>query len=109
MTCFLWFEPLGVLDYAASSGEHLTQLQPLADDSIVTPDFIDFCTRVIKTTAVSKEVAILGLLYIRRLRLTNPGVIGLSGSQWRIFTIALMLGNKSTLSSIYWTYIDCSS
>src|SRR5271163_539404 len=101
MVCFLWFEPLAIVDYAASYGEHLTQLQPLAEDSIASPDFVDFCTRVIRTTAVSKEVALLGLLYIHRLRLRNPNVEGKSGSQWRIFTIALMLGNKCTLPALY--------
>src|SRR5271163_1030576 len=96
MVCFLWFEPIAILDYVASSAEH-TQLQPLAEDSIAALDFTDFCTRVIRTTAVSKEVALLGLLFIHRLRLRNPNVEGKSGSQWRIFTIALMLGNKCTL------------
>ena len=94
MVCFLWFEPIAIVDYAALAHEH-TQLSPLAEDSIPAQDFIDFCARVIKTTAVSKEVAILGLLFIHRLRLRNPNVEGKSGSQWRIFTIALMLGNKS--------------
>src|SRR5271154_4207337 len=93
MVCLLWFEPISVLDYAGSSPEP-SQITPLADDSIPGHDFVDFCTRVIRTTAVSKEVALLGLLFIHRLRLRNPNVEGKSGSQWRIFTIALMLGNK---------------
>src|SRR5271170_5990268 len=95
MVCFLWFEPISILEYAGSSPEH-SQLTPLADDSIPGHDFVDFCIRVLRTTAVSKEVALLGLLYIHRLRLRNPNVEGKSGSQWRIFTIALMLGNKCT-------------
>ena len=78
-----------------SYGDQAGQLQPLADNSIPSSEFIDFCTQVIKTTAVSKEVALLGLLFIHRLRQRVPDVQGLSGSQWRIFTIALMLGNKS--------------
>lgn len=93
MVCFLWFEPIAILDYAGV-GENV-QLHHLADDSIPAPDFIEFCIRVIRTTAVSKEVALLGLLFIHRLRMKNPGVEGKAGSQWRIFTIALMLGNKS--------------
>ena len=94
MVCFLWFEPLAILD-AAGAGD--AQLHHLSDDSIPASDFVDFCIRVIRTTAVSKEVALLGLLYIHRLRLKNPCVEGKTGSQWRIFTIALMLGNKSSL------------
>ena len=93
MVCFLWFQPIVILD---SAGTGDAQLHRLADDSIPASDFVDFCMRVIRTTAVSKEVALLGLLYIYRLRLKNPGVEGKTGSQWRIFTIALMLGNKSS-------------
>ena len=96
MVCFLWFEPIAILDYAASSFQHNT-LHNLSDDSVPASDFIDFCVRVIRTTQVSHEVALLGLLFIHRLRLKNPNVEGKSGSQWRIFTIALMLGNKSSL------------
>jgi hypothetical protein len=96
MVCFLWFEPIAILDYAESYNDQTSQPHPLSDDSIAANDFIEFCTRVIRATAVSKEVALLGLLYIYRLRLKNPGVDGKSGSQWRIFTISLMLGNKST-------------
>jgi hypothetical protein len=98
MVCLLWFEPIAILDYAKSYSEQTTQLHPLSDDSIAASDFIEFCTRVIRATAVSKEVALLGLLYIYRLRMKNPGVDGKSGSQWRIFTISLMLGNKSNTS-----------
>jgi hypothetical protein len=97
MTCFLWFEPISVLKRISSSTETSLQMQLLAEDSIPGTDFIEFCSRVIRTTAVSKEVALLGLLFIHRLRLKNPSVEGKSGSQWRLFTIALMLGNKSTL------------
>ena len=99
MVCFLWFEPISLLDYAAKYVDHVTPLQPLSENSVAASDFVEFCSRVIRTTAVSKEVALLGLLFIHRLRLKNPDVDGKSGSQWRIFTIALMLGNKSTLSS----------
>jgi hypothetical protein len=95
MACFLWFEPWNVLEFVESYGEQAGQLQPLADNSIPSTEFIDFCTQVIKTTAVSKEVALLGLLFIHRLRQKVPDVQGKSGSEWRIFTIALMLGNKS--------------
>jgi len=101
MVCFLWFEPIAVIDYAGSTTDQHTQLQPLAEDSIPGTDFIDFCIRVLRTTAVSKEVALLGLLYIHRLRMRNPNVEGKSGSQWRIFTIALMLGNKSIHPLLY--------
>jgi len=95
--CLLWFEPIAIVEYAETYNEHNSQLFPLTDDSIPVQDFIGFCTRIIRTTAVSKEVALLGLLFILRLRMRNPDVQAKTGSQWRIFTIALMLGNKSNI------------
>jgi len=99
MACFLWFEPWNVLEYVETYGEQAAHLQPLADNSVPSTEFIEFCTQVIRTTAVSREVALLGLLFIHRLRQKVPDVQGKSGSQWRIFTIALMLGNKSKTPS----------
>lgn len=48
----------------------------------------------------SKEVALLGLLFIFRIRLTNTNFDRRCGSQWRIFVIALMIGHTSCSSKI---------
>jgi hypothetical protein len=98
MACFLWYEPMQILEFAEN--DSTGQQFPLSDDSFVAPDFVEFCGRVIRTTAVSKEVALLGLLYIHRFRQRNSEVLGKSGSHWRIFTVALMLGNKSIPSNL---------
>jgi hypothetical protein len=53
-------------------------------------------TTVLSTTQVSQNVVLLALLFVHRLKKLNPTVQGKPGSQYRLFTVALMLGNKCT-------------
>lgn len=46
------------------------------------------------TTQVGKNVILLALMFIYRLKKFNPSVSGKRGSEFRLLTIALMLGNK---------------
>ncbi|CAI2168259.1 13237_t:CDS:2 [Funneliformis geosporum] len=98
MTCFLWF------------GDYL--IDPHTP-SIITPPpppggnghrryaeykprdaFKKFCKDVISATQVSHSVILLSLLYIHRMKINNPTIKGQSGSEYRTFTVALMLANK---------------
>ena len=45
-------------------------------------------------TQVTPNVIILALMFIYRLKSMNPGVKGKVGSEFRLLTVALMLGNK---------------
>ena len=47
-------------------------------------------------TQVSQNVILLALMFIYRLKRLNPGVKGKVGSEFRLLTVALMLGNKCT-------------
>lgn len=49
---------------------------------------------VLSTTQVTQSVILLALLFIYRLKKINPSVKGRSGSEYRLLTVALMLGNK---------------
>ena len=49
---------------------------------------------VVSTTQVTENVILLALMFIYRLKMTNPSVKGRSGSEYRLLTVALMLGNK---------------
>lgn len=49
---------------------------------------------ILSTTQVSQNVILLALMFIYRLKKLNPGVKGKLGSEFRLFTVALMLGNK---------------
>lgn len=51
---------------------------------------------VLSTTQVTQSVILLALLFIYRLKKINPSVKGRSGSEYRLLTVALMLGNKCT-------------
>ena len=49
---------------------------------------------VLSTTQVTQSVILLALLFIYRLKKFNSGVKGKKGSEFRLMTVALMLGNK---------------
>ena len=49
---------------------------------------------MLSTTLVAQSVVLLALLFIHRLKRMNPNVRGKPGSEYRLLTVALMLGNK---------------
>lgn len=49
---------------------------------------------MLSTTQVTQNVILLALLFIYRLKKLNPQVKGKPGSEYRLLTVALMLGNK---------------
>lgn len=51
-------------------------------------------TSVLTTTQVTQNVILLALLFIYRLKMSNSSVRGRPGSEYRLLTVALMLGNK---------------
>lgn len=51
-------------------------------------------TTILATTQVAQNVVILALLFIYRLKKATPSVKGNPGSEYRLLTVALMLGNK---------------
>lgn len=69
-------------------------IQPLVPDAIPTTGFRKWVATILTTTQVAQNVILLALLFIYRLKLTNPTVKGKPGSEYRLLTVALMLGNK---------------
>ncbi|PVH95506.1 hypothetical protein DM02DRAFT_617879 [Periconia macrospinosa] len=59
-----------------------------------TPGFRKWVATILTTTQVAQNVILLALLFIYRLKLANPSVKGKPGSEYRLLTVALMLGNK---------------
>ena len=51
-------------------------------------------TTILSMTQVSQNVILLALMFIYRLKKYNPSVKGKVGSEFRLLTVALMLGNK---------------
>lgn len=96
MTCLFWFESIDVLRAAENirSRPPNVSLQRLTQHATPFPQFKKWVYSVISTTQVTENVILLALLFIYRLKTTNPTVKGRSGSEYRLLTVALMLGNK---------------
>ncbi|KAF2022982.1 hypothetical protein EK21DRAFT_81835 [Setomelanomma holmii] len=93
VTCLFWFESSTTLKQVVEdSSPHA--IQPLVPDAHPTIGFKKWVATILTTTQVAQNVILLALLFIYRLKLTNPTVKGKPGSEYRLLTVALMLGNK---------------
>lgn len=63
--------------------------------------FRKWVVTILSTTQVTPNVILLALLFIYRLKTLNPGVKGRAGSEYRLLTVALMLGNKCMFQTSY--------
>jgi hypothetical protein len=89
-----WFESAATLRHAEEIPDVSLVERGLVPDATPSIGFRKWVTTILTTTLVSKNVILLALLFIYRLKKFNPGVSGKRGSEFRLFTIALMLGNK---------------
>ena len=91
IACLFWFEKTAKLK-AIEDG--LKPYPFILPEAIPSPGFQKWATTILSTTQVSQSVILLALLFIYRMKKFNPGVKGKKGSECRLLTIALMLGNK---------------
>lgn len=91
MTCLFWFESTAKLKAVE---DRLSPTTSLAPEAVPAVAFQKWVTNILSTTQVSQNVILLALLFVYRLKKFNPGVRGKKGSEYRLMTIALMLGNK---------------
>ncbi|KAF2851603.1 hypothetical protein T440DRAFT_517100 [Plenodomus tracheiphilus IPT5] len=94
VTCLFWFESSTVLKQVLEPSSPHQAVRPLVPDAHPTIGFKKWVTTILTTTQVAQNVILLALLFIYRLKLTNPTVKGKPGSEYRLLTVALMLGNK---------------
>ena|SRR2546423_630449 len=94
ITCLFWFESASTIKHAEELSDVSFVDRGLVPDAAPSIGFRKWVTTILTTTLVSKNVILLALLFIYRLKKFNPGVSGKRGSEFRLFTIALMLGNK---------------
>ncbi|KAI4185624.1 MAG: hypothetical protein LQ346_005861 [Caloplaca aetnensis] len=94
ITCLFWFESSFTLLYVEECKVTPTPIEPLVSEAIPTMGFRKWVVSILSTTQVSQNVILLALMFIYRLKKLNPGVKGKLGSEFRLFTVALMLGNK---------------
>lgn len=98
MTCLFWFD--GSKDLQSVENTRLPSpipREPLPVDAIPSTGFLKWVTTILSMTQVSQNVILLALMFIHRLKKYNPGVKGKVGSEYRLLTVALMLGNKCEL------------
>ena len=94
MTCLFWFESTSTLQKIEQTIETSSPAPFFVSEAFPTLSFQKWAATTLATTQVSKSVIILALLFIYRLKERNPGVKGKIGSEYRLLTVALMLGNK---------------
>lgn len=96
ITCLFWFESIKTLEAAEKIGSLLPDapVRRLTENALPLPSFKKWVHTVLSTTQVTQNVIILALMFIYRLKVKNPAVKGRAGSEYRLLTVALMLGNK---------------
>ena len=94
ITCLFWFESSIILHLVEESSVTPMPTSPLMSEAIPTMGFRKWVTTILSTTQVTPNVILLALMFIYRLKRLNPGVKGKLGSEFRLLTVALMLGNK---------------
>ena len=85
---------MDTLQKAESLTSASSPIKRLRDDAIPSSGFRKWVVTILSTTQVTQNVILLALLFVYRLKAINPTVKGRSGSEYRLLTVALMLGNK---------------
>jgi hypothetical protein len=113
MTCLFWFQSVDDLKHAESirskpSSAPIPRLPTLAKPY---EQFRKWVYTVLSTTQVTQNVILLALLFIYRLKMSTPQIKGRAGSEYRLLTVALMLGNKflddNTYTNKTWAEVSC--
>ncbi|KAL7957233.1 hypothetical protein V8C34DRAFT_315047 [Trichoderma compactum] len=114
MTCLFWFESIDHLKKAETIRSRPNMLTTrLAQLAKPNEQFRKWVFNVLSTTQVTQNVILLALLFIYRLKLSTPQIKGREGSEYRLLTVALMLGNKflddNTYTNKTWAEVSCFS
>jgi hypothetical protein len=89
-----WFESTETLKKAENLSSSSSPVKRLLEEAAPSTGFKKWVVTILSTTQVTQNVILLALLFIYRLKTLNPAVKGRSGSEYRLLTVALMLGNK---------------
>ncbi|PHH59160.1 hypothetical protein CDD81_3676 [Ophiocordyceps australis] len=113
MTCLFWFDSAENLKIADSirSRPSNAPIPRLPDLAKPFEQFRKWVYNVLSTTQVTQNVILLALLFIYRLKMSTPQIKGRAGSEYRLLTVALMLGNKflddNTYTNKTWAEVSC--
>ncbi|KAG6034375.1 hypothetical protein E4U41_006561 [Claviceps citrina] len=112
MTCLFWFESMDELKTAERIRfNNQPSISPLPALAKPHEQFRKWVYNVLSTTQVTQNVIFLALLFIYRLKMSTPQIKGRAGSEYRLLTVALMLGNKflddNTYTNKTWAEVSC--
>ncbi|GJN71735.1 mucin [Purpureocillium lilacinum] len=113
MTCLFWFESVDNLKLAESVRSRPPNAPVPRLPALAKPyeQFQKWVYNVLSTTQVTQNVIFLALLFIYRLKMSTPQIKGRAGSEYRLLTVALMLGNKflddNTYTNKTWAEVSC--
>lgn len=113
MTCLFWFESIDELRNAETIRlkTHPSLISRLPTLARPHEQFQKWVYNVLSTTQVTQNVIFLALLFIYRLKMSTPQIKGRAGSEYRLLTVALMLGNKflddNTYTNKTWAEVSC--
>ncbi|KAI9721145.1 MAG: hypothetical protein M1828_005251 [Chrysothrix sp. TS-e1954] len=94
VTCLFWFESSSTLCQIEGFSSAQLLANGLVPEAQPSTGYLKWVTTILSTTQVTQNVILLALLFIYRLKQANPSVKGKPGSEFRLLTVALMLGNK---------------
>jgi hypothetical protein len=94
ITCLFWFENGSTLLDILNEQSHPSTPVNVVPETVPAAGFRKWVATLLSTTQVTQNVVLLALLFIYKLKIINPGVKGRLGSEYRLLTVALMLGNK---------------
>ncbi|OAA63697.1 cyclin-related 2 [Niveomyces insectorum RCEF 264] len=113
MTCLFWFEFPLVYQLADNINMIPSNvwIPRICQNAVPNSNFKSWVHRLLATTQVTQNVVLLALLFVYRLKSLNPMVRGKPGSEFRLLTVALMLGNKflddNTYTNKTWSDVSC--
>jgi hypothetical protein len=113
MTCLFWFQSTDDLKQAETirSRSPTSPIPRLSSLAQPEEQFHKWVYTVLSTTQVTQNVILLALLFIYRLKMSTPQIKGRAGSEYRLLTVALMLGNKflddNTYTNKTWAEVSC--
>ena len=93
VTCLFWFETAAMLQQIEDPRSY-RRVPHLCPEAVPDIKFRKWMVTILSNTQVSQEVILLALMFIYRLKTRNPAVKGKEGSEYRLLTVAIMLGNK---------------
>lgn len=95
VTCLFWFEHGSIESLSADC----LRISSPPNLIVPSPAFRKWVETLLITTQVTQNVILLALLFIYRLQVMNNCTRTGFGSEYRLLTVALMLGNKCRLTS----------